>query len=168
LALGVISFALVVVVGLFGSLMTRHADVKDRQDVVAAVNALNNFLDQEEAFVDVFNKVRQGPWELLFVQFRTNADGTPNPSGARLESKWYTASASIDPAVDAAREGRWIRAVVSLDPTLNPVSSLPASIAGYSDPRLVLSAKIYVVSTPDVPLQASVQPLITVPIAVTR
>jgi len=168
ITVGIVSFALVVIVGLFGTLLSRQGEVKERNELVAAIGALNTYIDQEISFEKVYSEIAEGTLQLDFAQYRVDDDGLPSRGGTRLNSQWFAPDAPIPSAVEAAREGRLIKARIRLDTDRNPVNPLTGNADSYSEAMLALVAQLYPVPDQNFSIPEGSKPIITIPLAVLR
>jgi type II secretory pathway pseudopilin PulG len=171
LAVGIVTFAIIVIVSLFGGLLSRHKEVTDRQEVINAMGALNSHLETGVTFPVAFTWAKANNHELAYVLHRADASGTPSPSGTNVVGKWIDAGdVASSTAMDSAREGQWIKVVLKWNETLNPMaqSALPAQDAGYPEAALVFDATFYLVPNAAFPITSNAVPSAVIPVAVSR
>ncbi|MCX7869668.1 MAG: hypothetical protein N2322_06925, partial [Terrimicrobiaceae bacterium] len=108
MALGIVTFALVTVIGLFGGLVTRAGDNTERRSMIEAVDALRGHL-LLSGFTNSYNWARSTN-ELLYVNFRADISGQPAANGQRTLGRWLAVNDNNITAYDEARAGRWIKA----------------------------------------------------------
>lgn len=150
IAIGIVSFALLVLVAVFGGVLRTSDDNADRQEIAESVNSLRGYLSASD-FATVYGWTQSGK-ELLYVTYKAGPDGTPNPAASEVSSKWMAADASNITSLDAARSGRWIRARLGVSPSNPGGTSLPA-LASYARASLFVLAEMDYVETPSVPLK---------------
>jgi type II secretory pathway pseudopilin PulG len=171
LAVGIVTFAIIVIVSLFGSLLSRHKEVADRQEAINATGALNAYLETEVTFPVAFSWAKATSHELAYVLHRADGGGAPSASGTNVVGKWIDATnATASTAMDSAREGKWIKVVLKWNETLNPMaqSALPAQDAGYPEAALVFDATFYLVPNAAFPITSNAVPSAVIPVAVSR
>lgn len=159
LAVGILSFSIIVVGGLYGNLISRHNDNSDRQEIARAVTALNEYLERPDssALVSGWLPSIASEKELNYVVFRAGTEGQPDPTSDRLTARWIGGrdNEPTENSLDAARQGSWIRAVLKQNEELAATASR------------VLNAELFDVPSPDHELSADAVPLLVVPIVVT-
>lgn len=165
MALGIVSAVIIVVVGLFGALMTQRGDTSDRREATAAAEALPLFLNGETPFATVYGWLGAGPKALVFAHFRANDSGEPDPSGNLVISRWMDADA-LPASLEAAREGRPIRAEFEIDRVLNPSGATLDPLNDSRHSYIAAQAKIYPVPTVDSTRSGAVP--VTVPVVILR
>ncbi len=151
LALGIVAFAIITIVALFGSLNQRAAETMERRAAVGAMDSLKTFLRHQKDFPAVYQWAQGGPKELVFIRFRADANGAPKSTGGtQVRSVWLEKPVANKADYEAAREGRWMGARLKLSATLNPVPSLPATAALYTRASLIFDADLYSIPDPDI------------------
>lgn len=130
IAIGIVSFALVTIIGLFGGMMKTSAENSSRREIVEAVDALRQLL-QGQDFATSYSWVKNSK-DLLYVTYRANADGTPNPASQTVAGKWIDPSTESATTYETARSGHWIKGKITVSPSNPGGSSLPATAASYS------------------------------------
>jgi len=161
LAVGIFAFAIVVLGGLYGNLMARHKDNKDRQRSTCALAALNEYLARPGSFAKVSDWLpsADSTMDLHYVLFRANAQGGPDGGSDRVIGLWVDGAGGQngEPTADslnAVREDGWIRAVLQR----NQHNSGTAA--------LLIEAKLYEVPFPSHQLPANALPLVVAPVVV--
>lgn len=151
LALGVVSFALLAILGVFGGMASRASDNFDRRSMQESVDALRSYLDQQD-FDIVFAWVRDGQ-ELLYVTYWADDSGEPDTSGSRLQttSRWMTLG-EVTADMETAREGQWVRARLAVSPSNPGGITLPATVSDYDRASLVVLSQMDAVPTTETPL----------------
>ncbi len=134
LAIGIVSFGLLALLGVFGGMLGNAGQNFDRRALSESVDALRTDLNNNFGFDEVFDWIKDGdPKDLVYLTYRNDpASGSTEPAteGDRVLGKWFDdpADASLITDYEPAREGRWLRARLSLAP-----QNVPATISG-SDP----------------------------------
>lgn len=167
LAIGIVSFALLAVIGMFGGLISNAGDNAQRRGILEAVDSLRGYLITE-GFDNSYNWARANQ-QLLFVSYKAGASSdNPDPNGPRVLGRWMPASATSPPpsAFEAARVGQWVRARLSVSPSNPAGTAVPPTPDAYEAAMLAVLAEMDTVSTPSQPLPAS--PRIRTTIGVTR
>lgn len=174
MAVGIIASVFLVVLGLFGGLMSQAREVIDRQTAVRLTNALADYL-QEQGFAKVYDWVKSAnPPVLYAVEYRAKIDasGTPVSSnaagtvGADFLISTEVGEKSPLATYFAAKEGKVFAIQLSLSKA-NPVATLPGSADVYDRGHLALNVKVYAVPDEGAPLTASNQ-VITYDLAILR
>lgn len=153
LAIGVVSFALVVVIGIFGGMMKSSDDNTQRREMAEAVDALRGEL-REANFESAYKSVREED-TLYYLTYRagtdrTATDGDPDPDSEEVVGQWFSSSELTDiPAYEAARSGRWLRARLAVSPSNPGGTSLPAEPSAYTRAVLLALVKLDAVATPN-------------------
>jgi len=166
LAIGIVSFALLAIVGLFGSLQKQAMETAKSRDVQHAASSLRLYLNDIRSYTDVYSWMATAPRERTLVHLTYGVDAAGNPippnSAVRTTSGWFDAGTSGPEliAANAAREGFCVKAVIRLDDALNPVSTLPSDSATYLHPYLVLKADFHTTSDVSIPLPPGDAPVL--------
>lgn len=126
IAIGVASFALVTIFGLFGGLMKTSGENIARREIVESVDALRKLL-QNQDFATSYDWITSNK-ELIYVSYRADSDGTPDPSSLTVVGKWIDPSVEAASAYEEARAGLWIKAKMAISPS-NPGGASPPSSA---------------------------------------
>ncbi len=153
LAVGILAFAILTILGLFGSLNQRARETTERRTAVGAMDSLANFLRHQNDFSTVYGWPAAGPKKLAFLIYRADDNGNPVASGeTQVRARWMELPVIDKANLEAAREGRWIVAELTLSPTLNPIApaSLPASAGAYDKASLVFDIDLFIVPDPDI------------------
>lgn len=162
-AMGIVTFALLTVIGLFGGVMTRAGDNAERRAMMEAVDALRgHFLTQ--GFDATYSLARNNN-ELVYVAYRADDSGQPSSSGVRTLGIWLPPNADFA-SYDQARVRRWIRARLQVSPSNPAGTNLPPNPANYPAAVLAVLACMEPVARPDLPLPAN--PRMEITIGVTR
>ncbi len=173
LAIGIVSFALLAIFGLFSHLSTQAAESAKTREAINSLASLRSFLDTEPDFDTVYGWAanQTADKELVHVTYGVDDAGDPaTPDQAtRTVSKWFDPdqSASALAAANAVREGSCVKAVLSGQSNLQPVTPLPATPTSYNSSYVVLSASLYALPEPSATLDREV-PAMVVPIPVSR
>jgi len=151
LALGIVAFGLLSILGVYSGMLGQAAENTDRRDIGEATDALRAELNENFDFSTVFDWIKSDdPKQLVYVTFRANDAGEPDPTGDRILSTWLDDWADWAD-YETAREGRWLKAELRLAPNNNP-SDLPANSADYPSALLLVQMQMAAVPTPDIPL----------------
>ena len=129
LAIGIVSFALLTIIGLFGGLLKSSAENNQRRALAEAIDALRRTL-QTGNFHTNYQLISQNK-TLLFVTYRER-NGNPDSSSASVLSRWLDPDSTSDlDSYDKARTGMWIRAKLKVSPGNPGGTSLPANPDDY-------------------------------------
>jgi len=150
IALGVVAFALLTIIGVFGGVLRTSEDNTDRQAMADSVAALRSYLNSTD-FAATYDWAKDRK-ELLYVTYRAEEGGEPNPASSQVISKWMPAEATDAADLEAAREGRWIRARLGVSPSNPGGTNLPA-VDAYARAGLFILAELDSVESPAVPLK---------------
>lgn len=158
LAIGIVSFAMLTLLGLFGGMMKSAGDNSDRRALLEAVDSLRATLNTSgstgessaERFARIYDWVNNGrSQELAYITFRADASDLPSSNGSNICSRWLTNWSDCG-SYDKARVGRWIQVTLAFSKSNNPTSTLAPSASGYSPAVLVLQADFRNVPAPGV------------------
>jgi type II secretory pathway pseudopilin PulG len=131
IAMGIIVFGLVSILGSYASLhsLSGYSDMRD--DAAFAINSIRNYLQGENRFNEVYDDIKGGTTELVFFTYRGVEPDQPDVlarnlygHSTKLDSSWI--DREIFPGVtngdlEKARDGQMFRAVLDLDESVNPV-----------------------------------------------
>lgn len=145
LAIGVVSFALLTVIGLFGGIMKSSGDNTQRREMTEAVDSLRSYLNATD-FPTVYNWTKTGR-EFLYLTYKTGSNGNPDPSSQTVVGIWTNADAAGLDTYEPARSGHWLRAKLSVSPSNPGGTNLPDSSA-YPRATLFVLADIFPVAGP--------------------
>lgn len=115
LAIGIVSFAMLVVIGLFGGVMKSSDENTQRRELAEAVDSLRRTFQTED-----FDKAAgwvSGGQTLFYVTYRADDNGAPKTNGATVAAKWMPSTNPDLQSYDAARLGRWVRAKLRVSPS---------------------------------------------------
>ncbi len=187
LALGIVAFAVVTLIGLLGTLLDADDSVTDRRDAIQCIDSLHQYLGLKEDpnspgnlfFNEIYTWAQADEWELAYVTYYSDADGNPDRSVKSVRSVWLDQDEfSNFTTYDSAREGNWIKIRLTLaggpgSDGANPVdkSDLPPEADNYPHAYLVFIAEAYGVANPNVSpweLDPPQNPVFTAPITVLR
>ena len=158
LAIGIVSFALLTLVGLFSGMMKSAGENSDRRSLLEAVDSLRATLNtsdsvgetSSERFARIYDWVNNGQTQdLAYITFRADATDTPSSNGANICSKWLT-DWSSESSYDRARVGRWGQVTLAFSQSNNPTPTLAPNASGYSPAVLMLQADFRNVPAPGV------------------
>jgi type II secretory pathway pseudopilin PulG len=155
LAVGIVSVAMLAIVGLSTSMIHQSKDNFDRRALVEASGALRFFLSEQTnaGFSNVFGWVADGGTkDFVYVTYRANDLGDPDRAGSNVLSQWFEADADDLSAYDAAQDGAWIRARIGYAPENNLSTNLTGSPSAFPEAHLVISAMMDTVPTATNPL----------------
>jgi type II secretory pathway pseudopilin PulG len=144
LALGIVAFGLISILGAYGSLQSRSSNSDMRDNATFAVNSIQNYLQGQKEFEVIFDKIKEGNLELVFFNYRGAEPDQPDVLGDNLYS--YCAELDSDwKNWETPRYGKMFRAVLELDETVNPVkqSELGAEANEYAHGYLALQLSLY-------------------------
>lgn len=160
LAIGIVAFALLSIIGLFGGVMKSSGDNSDRREKVEAVDSLRAYLNEKVGFSNAFD-LAAGTNEVLYLTYAADENGVPQPGSGYTFGFWTNSDGTGLGAYEQARSGRWLRARLSIPP------SNSITFSDYSNKAVfVVNAEIRVVATPG---QTSTnQSLLTTTMAVRR
>lgn len=150
IALGVVSFALLAIIGVFGGILRTSNENTDRQAMADSVDALRSYLNSTN-FSTAYDWAKNGK-EFLYVTYKSEAGGGPDPASSLVSSRWMPTDAPDISDIDAARYGRWIRARLNVSPSNPGGTNLPVFNA-YSRAGLFILAELDSVEVPTVPLE---------------
>lgn len=171
LALGIASFSLVVMLGIFGSVVRVRGDNVGRQEAYTAAYALQSRVSGPGAFNEAYNWVKGGSKELVYVRYKVDDSGTASTTGERYRAGWFDPT-DLTPDMESAVDGRWIKATLKWDPRdhINPVAlaQLPANAQDYTQARATLIAEIHAVPTPTTAIAAGARPTLTTSLTLHR
>lgn len=171
LALGIASFSLVVMLGVFGSVVKVRGDNVNRTEAYRSIYALQGQMNEPGAFSEVYGWVQGGMKELVFVRYKADAAGLPSPTGERYRSEWL-APVDVTKAMEGAMDGRWIKARLNWDDRSNvnsmKQSELPANADQYTGGQATLEVKLYPVPAPAFAIPTNAKPTLTTSLTLTR
>lgn len=167
LALGIVTFALVVLLGTLATALDTEGAVTERRGGIQAIDALQQYLnddaafDPDDRFEEIYEWARAGSGDeqtLAYVTYRHDPDAgdpdAPAASGESVRSIWLDDFSNYS-NYEAAREGEWVLIRLSLadgptDDGPNPMDpgSLPATAADYLHAYLVFRAEVFEVAVP--------------------
>ena len=154
LAVGIVSFALLAIFGMFGVSLKTSADTISQQEVAGMTRSLGDFLrstNPSTGFSNVSNWIGNDPGIYCFVA--TNGTIT---NGLGTDSGFVSGTSS--------RSGRLFRAVLSLSPNAAGISNL-ADVAA----NAVIPLQVRFYSVPSAGLSVSnLQPVYTYDTAISR
>lgn len=145
LAIGIVSFALLTIIGLFGGMMKSSGDNTQHREMTEAVDALRSCLNATN-FASAYDWVKNGK-EFLYLTYKTGSNGTPDPNSQTVAGIWTNADATGLDVYEPARSGRWLRAKLSVSPSNPGGTNLPA-VSSYTRATLFVQADIFPVAGP--------------------
>ena len=163
-AIGIVAFALLSVLGLFGSIAGNTRDQIDQRDLLESVDPLRTWLNETVPFDMVYQWVAgedAAVKELLYVTYYADESGDPVPvAQATNDPKVTPRGVFIDPdqgddlsPLELARASNWIKIRLSRAMTGNPpLQDWPANTGDYEYGHLVLQVDMNAVSAPEQPL----------------
>ncbi len=152
--MGIVSFGLLSIVGVYGGMLTNSRDNVDRREAGEAIDALRTVLNEREDFATVFDWTRAGNKELVYVNYRANSTdstGSPDSNGDSVMGIWIDPSSppsGYPSSFEAAREGRWIKAKLQVSPNNLP-EALSGSAVDYTKSLLIVQVDLEPVPVPD-------------------
>ena len=164
IAIGIVAFALVSILGMFGSIANNTRDQIDQRDLLEAVDPLRSYLNTSVPFDQAYEWSTRGevPKQLVYVSYYIDAQGEPVPTTEALGDDAVSSRGIwLDPEepsidfteYDAARAGSWIKAELRKSLTGNPVvDPWPDRASNYEYGHLVFQVDIGAVELPDLPL----------------
>ncbi len=164
IALGIVSFGILAVIGIFGGMMRSANDNVERRALIESIDALRQHLDNigfETAYDMVLNQS-----ELLYVTFKADAAGAPDKNGDRVVGKWFDVNDADISMADEARAGRWIRARLQVSPSNPGGTNLAGSTADYDGGMVAVLVGMDAVPTPTQALPS--KPRLAATIGLTR
>ena len=130
IAMGIIVFGLVSILGTYVSLHSNSGYSDMRDDATFAINSIRNYLQAENGFNEVFDDIKSGTADLVFFTYRGVEPDQPNVLAqsvyghcTKLDNGWidreiYSGVTNGD--LEAVRDGQMFRAVLDLDESVNP------------------------------------------------
>lgn len=152
LAIGIVSFALLTIIGLFGGMMKSSGDNTQRREMTEAVDSLRSHLDATN-FASAYDWTKAGK-EFLYVTYKAGSNGVPDPASQTVIGLWTNADATGLEAYEPARSGRWLRAKLSVSPSNPGGTNLPA-VGAYTRASLFVLAEIFPVAAPEQQIPAN-------------
>ena len=147
IAIGIVSFAMLTIMGLFGGVMKSSGENSDRRELAEAVDSLRAYLNETVGFSNSF-ALAQAHQEVLYLTYFAATNGVPQSGSGHVFGFWTNSAATGLDAYEQARSGRWLKAKLSISPS-NPSGTNATSISAYSNaPLYFVSAEIRVVPTP--------------------
>jgi type II secretory pathway pseudopilin PulG len=140
LAIGIVSFALLTIIGLFGGIMKSSGDNSRRREMAETVDSLRSFLNRTN-FDTAYGWVRSNK-EFLYLTYRVGSNGIPDTNSQVVGGLWTNADASGLEAYELARSGSWLRARLGVSPSNPGGTNLPAAAGNYSRASLFVLADI--------------------------
>ena len=180
LALGISVFAMVTILGLFASFVESDQDIAERRELIEAIDPLNNYLENEVKFNNVFAWFMGGARkELYYVTYRVDQNGDPDAEGDEVISTWLdpTIPTSGSPSAPSnnpddykvSREGYWVRARINISPANPTTANVVENSTTTTYPHAYLVLEVELESLPPDP--AVVMPAearLTVPMTILR
>lgn len=145
IALGVVAFGLMVIIGLFVTLLNGAGRADDRREIMAALASLNSYLDDEVPFRTVYGWAANDA-ELAYVSYRADSSGNPAANGSEIHGRWEPVDGTWDGDYDTSRTSNWIRARLTLDEDLNP-GDVTGDVDSY--PHTYVTFQVELFSVPD-------------------
>ncbi len=164
LAIGIVSFAVLTILGLFGGIINSVGDNTERRTILEAVDSMRGHLITQ-GFDTAYGWVRTNQ-EFVFVTYKAGPTGSPDANGQRVLGRWMMPTDPDLALYEATRVGRWVRAKLSVSPS-NPAGiALPPDANNYESGVLAVLAEMDSVETPSLPLPSN--PRIKTTIGITR
>lgn len=170
LAIGILAFAITVIVALFASLSNQRRDVSQHREAVLVVATLNTYLNDEVAFETVYDWVQSGSAkELVHVRYRADGNQNPSSTGEHVISGWFDPASDDLTDYEAARRGNWTKAILAFDGGLHPDSSpLPTASTDWPYAHLLLRVELRAVPDPRFTPGPHAIPITTTTVGVAR
>jgi type II secretory pathway pseudopilin PulG len=147
MAIGIVSFAMLTIIGLFGGLMKSSSENSDRREQVEAVDSLRAYLNESVEFSNAFVLARDRE-EVLYLTYFADTNGVPQSGSEHVFGFWTNSTATGLDAYEQARSGRWLRAKLSISPS-NPSGTNGTTFSDYSNKSLLfVNAEIRVIAAP--------------------
>lgn len=144
IAIGIVSFAMLTIMGLFGGVMKSSTGNTDRRELSEAVDSLRSYLNEKVKFSNTFT-LAQGNQEVLYLTYFASTNGTPQAGSGHVVGLWTNSDATGLEPYEQARSGRWLRAKLSLSPS-SPSGTNWATVTNH--PIYFVGAEIRVIPTP--------------------
>ncbi len=149
IAIGVVSFAVLSVVGLFGGIMQTAGNNTNRRELANGYGSLRYFLENQ-GFPRAFAWAGGGQ-ELMYVTYRSDNNGDPSEDSDVIAARWLNPDEDDPTSFESARVGRWIKAKLAVSPS-NPGGTSVGSLENYKSGFLLVVADIDVVAIPEQPM----------------
>lgn len=147
LAIGIVSFALLVIIGLFGGVLRSSSDNAGRRGMSEAVDSLRSYLTETAGFTNTFNWAK-AQTNLVYVTYLSDSNGNPDPASQNVVGIWTNSSGTGLNAYDAARAGRWLTAKLKVSPS-NPGGTNLTDLNAYAGrASLTILAEIQPIASP--------------------
>ena len=146
LAIGIVSFALLTIIGLFGGIMKTSGDNTQRREMTEAVDSLRAQLNGTN-FDTAYGWAQSGK-EFLYLTYKADTNGNPSANADTVAGMWTNADAAGLDAYEPARSGHWLRAKLGISPSNPGGTNLPAVSTNYTRAVLFVLADISAVATP--------------------
>lgn len=148
LAIGIVSFALLAVMGIFGGLMKSSDENTQRREIAEAVDSLRRELRQSD-FETAYQWVREGK-TLYYLAYHAGDSNIPDPNSPHVAGKWFESPPVTNLALmEAARSGRWVRAQLKVSPSNPGGTNLPGISSNYSRASVLALVLLDSVSSPN-------------------
>jgi type II secretory pathway pseudopilin PulG len=147
MAVGIVSFALLAIVGLFGTVIGKAGDNAERRSMLEAVDTMRGYLLNND-FTNVYNWAKTGTNEFVFVAYRADDNGNPNKDGKRTLGTWMPANAANTSDYELARVGSWVKARIGVSPANPSGTNLPAQATDYTSGVLAVLVQMDSVAQP--------------------
>jgi uncharacterized protein (TIGR02598 family) len=174
LALGIVTFALTILLALLGTALDTGGEVSDRREGFQAIDALRQYLADEVSFDETYEWAREADGQdLAWVTYHADDQtGNPDPDSQSVRSIWLADYSGYN-TYENAREGTWLKVRLRLEDSQNPMtqSTLPADASDYPHAYLVFLAEVYEVAAPTLTPWTQdfpPNPLFTAPVVVRR
>jgi len=147
MAIGIVSFAMLTIIGLFGGIMKSSSENSDRRELAEAVDSLRAYLNESVGFSNSFALARTHG-EVLYLTYFAETNGVPKSGSEHVFGFWTNSAATGLDAYEQARSGRWLRAKLSISPS-NPSGTNWTTVSACSNkPLLFVNAEIRVIAAP--------------------
>lgn len=171
IAIGIVAFGLVSILGAYSSIQSHAGDSAMRDDATFAINSIRNYLQAEKGFDSVFDEIKNGTVELVFFTYRGTDSDHPDVNAQNLYNHCATLDSDWED-LEKSRDGQMFRIVLDLDETVNPVSrsELAGEVDNYEHAYLALRFSLYDIygyTERTAPL-SSRRPVLTTTVVITR
>jgi len=152
LALGIVTFALLSIVGITSHLMESAKWNFERQRILSAVDSLRGYLNEQD-FQEVYEWAREGNTlgasgdarQLAYLVYDSDVDGTPQSEGTEVRGQWFEDMSADYSSYRLASRVPWIKASLRVAPVGNPggLTTLP-DLASFDHSWICVQADFWV------------------------
>lgn len=146
IAISIISFAIVAIFGVVGSVTGQFADVRTKRAFSGAIGCLSEYFNNPQNLNSVLDWAQGSGTTVFIASYRADSDGAPSLDGKsmRIECRpadGWTADSNFS-AFEAARQGPWVGASIRLDTNLTTAATIPATLSKFTNGCLVFQARL--------------------------